>query len=266
MSIRGIKKILYSPIYFFLYTQHVDFMTAFRLWLLFIEKNSEISRNQKLVPIKVKNLPYPIFLRRNSSDINVFNQIIIKQEYDTEFPSKQVDYILDLGANIGLTSIYFANVFPQARIVAIEPEPENYKILVKNTKFYPNIITELTAVWSRKTNLIIHRELRSEWSARVFEVKKSTKDSFPAKDITTIMKDYSLPKIDILKIDIEGTEKEVFSANVIPWLKKTGMIFVELHERYAPGCTMTIMRHFKKNKYITKHENEHAIFINKKQI
>jgi hypothetical protein len=56
--------------------------------------------------------------------------------------------------------------------------------------------------------------------------------------IDKIMKNYSLSKIDILKVDIEGAEKEVFS-DTLSWIEKVDSIIIELHERMKKGCNRT---------------------------
>lgn len=60
----------------------------------------------------------------------------------------------------------------------------------------------------------------------------------PAMTIDKIMKNYSLSKIDILKVDIEGAEKEVFS-DTLSWIEKVDSIIIELHERMKKGCNRT---------------------------
>ena len=72
---------------------------------------------------------------------------------------------------------------------------------------------------------------------------KDSSENFPcdicqtvvAITLDKIIKDYNLEKIDILKIDIEGAEREVFS-NTSSWIEKVDSIIIELHERMKTGC------------------------------
>src|ERR1051326_8504661 len=67
-----------------------------------------------------------LYLRTGTSDLPVFRQIFIDEEYNFQIPF-QPSVIFDLGANVGFASIYFANKFPNARIIAVEPEISNYR-------------------------------------------------------------------------------------------------------------------------------------------
>ena len=53
--------------------------------------------------------------------------------------------------------------------------------------------------------------------------------------INKLMANFKINQIDILKIDIEGSEKEVFSQST-EWLEKVGLIFIEFHDRKKSGC------------------------------
>ena len=68
--------------------------------------------------ISLKNIPYPVFLRRSTSDIKTFNQVFINMEYRFDI-SFSPEFIIDCGANIGLASLYFNQTYPAASIVAL---------------------------------------------------------------------------------------------------------------------------------------------------
>lgn len=76
--------------------------------------------------IKLNELKFPMHLRNNSSDILTFHQIFTFKEYGMNlgFVPK---FIVDAGANIGLSAVFFTNKFPDATIVAVEPEKSNLK-------------------------------------------------------------------------------------------------------------------------------------------
>ena len=59
--------------------------------------------------------------------------------------------------------------------------------------------------------------------------------------LNQLIMDYDIPSIDILKIDIEGSEKEVFSHNT-EWLEKVDLIFIEFHDRKKQGCRETFFK------------------------
>jgi hypothetical protein len=80
----------------------------------------------------------PVRLRVRTTDVFVYRDTI-QGQYGFDLPF-QPRVILDAGANIGLTSVYFAKKYPHARIVAIEPEASNFDVLTRNVRPYPSII------------------------------------------------------------------------------------------------------------------------------
>src|SRR4051812_42045539 len=72
-------------------------------------------------------LKYPLHLRGqyNRGDLQIFAQIFWWKQYNISVPFDP-RFIVDLGANIGLASVYFADRFRDATIIALEPENDNY--------------------------------------------------------------------------------------------------------------------------------------------
>lgn len=173
-----------------------------------------------------------IVLRPNTSDIGVFEQIFINEEYSYTLDAEP-DVIIDAGANIGLASIFFSIMYPKAKIIAIEPESSNFALLQENVKNYPNVVCEKAGLWNKNTSLKISNPDKQKHS---FKVEESTDpEALIAVTIDELMKKYHVPYIDILKIDIEGAEKELFSDHP-DWIRKIGMIVIELHDKHKVGC------------------------------
>jgi FkbM family methyltransferase len=182
-----------------------------------------------------ENIKHPIKLRNCSSDIFVCQQILINRKYDVQ-DNKLPKVIVDAGANIGCASIWFANKYPNAKVIAIEAQAENFKLLKENVFPYKNIIPIYAALWS-KDDISLSIELEYGKGFDGFTVHESN-DNTSVKTITIrkIMRDFNLEHIDILKIDIEGAEKEVFEESK-EWVYKIGTILVELHDRKKSGCS-----------------------------
>jgi FkbM family methyltransferase len=183
---------------------------------------------------------YPFQLRIPSSDISTYKQVFINQEYDF-LVKTQPKVIVDAGANIGLATIYFANKYPGAKIITIEPEQSNFELLKENIALYQNVIPIQAALWDKNEKINLLDPGLGKWG--FMTEKNEPSESLPgnfchavsAMTVEKIMQDYNLEKIDILKIDIEGAEKEVFS-DTSPWIEKVDSIIVELHERMKAGC------------------------------
>jgi len=178
-----------------------------------------------------------------SSDLDVFKMIYNAKEYlpainayKENFAIKE-DYtlnIIDAGSNIGLTSLFFLDHFKKANIVCIEPEEENFKILEYNlSNTNNNTINKINgAIWSSNTNIKIVNDFKDQldWAFRVEETDDL--DGIKAFSINSLIKDYNFEYIDILKIDIEGSEKEIFDPKVsdLSFLKITRCIVMEIHD------------------------------------
>lgn len=180
-------------------------------------------------------------MRPRSADREIFEEIFIREDYAFEV-THLVKVVMDLGANVGYGAIYFARRFPEARIIAVEPSPANFSILVLNTQAYPNIIPVQAAVWSHACTLRFENEQAGHSDYRVGEAPDaSSPSSIRAVTVQELMDQHGVSRIDLLKIDIEGTEKELFAASSdTGWLAKTRLLVIETHDRFLPGCSSTV--------------------------
>lgn len=187
-----------------------------------------------VTPVKIK---YPVWLRSQTSDVPTFDEIFVANHYDYNYGFVP-ETIIDCGANVGLATVFFKNKFPQATVIAIEPEKSNFEMLEKNAKPYNNVYCVNAGVWNKETNLKGSEKYGSEkWT---FSVEESNgfedKSEMPALSVNNLMAKYNLDSIGILKIDIEGSELELFSNNTENWLPKTKCVVIELHDRLRKGC------------------------------
>ena len=190
-------------------------------------------------PLYKKTLPgvrHPIYLRIGTTDISVFRQVFLERQYD--FPLSTVPKnIVDAGANVGLSAIFFAIQYPQATIVAIEPEPSNFSVLTRNVAAYAQIKPVQAALWRNNCQLQICDV--GDGSA-AFQMRETDMDNprgaqVPSVTIDDVMQRLAIDFIDVLKVDIEGAEKEVFESSSC-WIGKVGVIMVELHDHFKAGC------------------------------
>ena len=202
----------------------------------------------------------PVFLRPGTSDQDVYNEIFLAKEYDISLGNPRV--IIDAGAHIGLSSVYFASRYPNATVIAIEPEPSNFAVLLKNAQFYPNIKPIQAGLWSKKTHLKIENSNVETWSFRVIE--NSLGEGIPAVCIEDVMREFGIDLIDVLKIDIEGSEIEVLNHSQ-PWMDKVKTIIIELHDRFQPGCSDSLSKAVKDFDYSESTSGESVVMSNLKK-
>jgi tRNA G46 methylase TrmB len=113
---------------------------------------AKVTNSVILYDFKNEECQHSIHLRIPSSDAPTYRQVFIKREYDVSV-KQDPKVILDAGANIGLASIYFANRFPDAKIIALEPEESNFSLLKKNVLPYKNIIPIHAALWNKNEEI-----------------------------------------------------------------------------------------------------------------
>jgi len=144
--------------------------------------------------------------------------------------------VIDAGANIGISSLYFAHRYPAAKVYAIEPEARNFDLLTLNCKDVRSIIPWRAAVWNRLVPLSLTDPAAESWAFSVVETfgPSGTIQSVTIPDILAHAK---CDEIDLLKLDIEGAELELFSQDWDEWLPKVKTLVIELHDRFVPGCS-----------------------------
>jgi FkbM family methyltransferase len=216
------------------------------------------SKKSRIIRFKHRLYKNPVFLRGNSSDIMVFEQVLLHQEYNVKYTGSPLT-IFDCGANIGLAAVYFKTRFPEAKIICIEPERENYEMLVRNTGQYKDIYCFNNAIWNKSTNLIIEPNPLGNWAFMVKEANEKVNNSIQATTVDHLMNELKINHIDILKIDIEGSEKELFEANYDYWLSKTKMIIIELHDWMNEGASRSFFRALVKYNFTMSHAGENII-------
>lgn len=196
-----------------------------------------------LVKVHVPGLNHTIFLRNKTYDIHIFYQIFVKEDLQFEYKDS-VKTILDCGANIGLATLYYQKKFPQAKIISIEPEKRNYNLLIKNTEGYPNISTLENGVYGSDCGLEVVDIGEGEASYRTMGVNENQKvlQTISCRSINSLIDEFELNKVDILKMDIEGSEKECLFSPKIEWLSKTRYFLVEIHENIYPGLKKEILK------------------------
>jgi FkbM family methyltransferase len=183
--------------------------------------------------LRSKHSRFALWCRANSSDLSVFGQIFIQREYRCLDAVPSAGLIIDCGANTGYSAAYFLTRFSSARVIAIEPDPENYAMLCRNLASYGARATCIRAgVWSHSTTLALDEAqagIGREWARTVRPARAGEKDSIKAVDVGSLLQESGAERISILKVDIEGSEREVFARNTAEWLPRVDHIVVELH-------------------------------------
>lgn len=207
--------------------------------------------------ISLKGIPNPVILSNLYEDVHTLLQVFYGKEYELIL-DKPPSFIIDCGANIGLASVYFANRYPDSKIIAIEPDARNFSFLKKNTAPYPQVVCLQKAIWSKPVLMEIVDPGRGNWGYQT-EVVTSGDKGIEGITIDQLIDEFSIPEIDLLKIDIEGAEKELFMHNYERWITKTKVIAVELHDFFDTSISPVFYNTISKYPFEIHQQGENTI-------
>lgn len=211
------------------------------------------------VPVRIPGYSHPIFFRANTSDVPTFEQVFLGHEYDVPFPNRNPRLIIDAGANAGYATIFFAQKFPKAQVIAVEPDPDNFAALTRNTEHYPNVTRVQAGLWYKKTFLKIKNTHAEKWAIQVSERDNSDESTIAAITIPDLMTGACCESIDILKLDIETAEEQLFESGYESWLDKVDLILIEIHDNLKPGCSTSFYRATSKYRFKQSISGENII-------
>jgi len=233
---------------------------------------------------KINDLFYEVELSSNNkilirnqkhSDYSVFKQIFNEEEYGLILKTfllndnfKGEKTIIDAGANVGYTTSYFSIHLDDVRIFAVEPSEKNAEVFLQNVSFLKNKnnVTLYQNALSDKENQFFETESNfrdgRDWSITTKEVEGGTLKGIT---IDEIIRTNDLKYISLLKIDIEGAERFIFTKeNNLSFLDKTQVIAIEIHDEF--NIRETIHTILKEHQFFLFESGELTIGINKSML
>jgi FkbM family methyltransferase len=206
--------------------------------------------NYSSAPFLLGTTTRQLFFRKQSTDESVIKQVLIDQQYNLArigrsgellaFAKQQEangrrPLIVDAGANMGAASIYFIANMPNALVVAIEPDLENFKLLSKNVEGL-NVEAIRSAISFATGRVRVVDPGRGHWAYRTQPISEGADvgDAVPSITINDIYDSHRSAFFPfIVKIDVEGAEADLFSGNT-EWVARTPIIIIELHDWLLP--------------------------------
>lgn len=194
---------------------------------------------------RIRGVSRPVWMRPGVSDWIVMERIFLDLEYapgsephddalatfyaDTLARGK-IPLIIDCGANIGLSSIWFSERFPRATILAIEPEPNNFAVLARNGESFSNIMPLQAAISDRAGSVSLVNDIGTPWAWQTRPVERGGIACVTIPELVA-----SNPRFVpfIVKIDIEGFETNLLRNNPT-WVGGVPLIVFEMHDWMAP--------------------------------
>jgi FkbM family methyltransferase len=192
---------------------------------------------RKTYQIRVPQFPHPVILRGgNSSDAVVLYEILVMDEYGFIGDLGSPSFIVDAGANVGIMSLYFLTRYPTARLISVEPDPVTFQLCRKNLEPFSHRVRLVHgAVWSQDGSLSLVPS-EQEWATGVRPAGSGESGDVPAFGMRSLMAPAG-GQVDLLKLDIEGSEREVFATGVEEWLPGIRNLVIEVHTAlYGKEC------------------------------
>lgn len=187
-------------------------------------------------PLHIAALGGRVWVRPGTTDLAILDQIAL-HPYMPIDSSATPACIVDLGANIGLSTRFLKQAYPRARVIAVEPDEGNFELLKKNTHGLLDVTCVQAAIWINDGSITLQTEGLGNSS---FRAGSGPGKSVRAMTISTLMRENDVDRIGLLKIDIEGAEKDIFASSEIGWLSAVDRISVEVHDHFRPGATQSI--------------------------
>lgn len=174
---------------------------------------------------------------RSAADHGVMAHFFYPQTRIIDTPANPVRVIVDAGANIGIETIRMRRFHPHASVLAIEADPGNFEVLTKNADEKVEALQR--GVWSSDTGLrVLPGNTNQGFSVR--PVHAGEPADIDAVTMHSILERVG-GEIDMLKMDIEGSEYEVFSSDT-SWAEHVKAFIIECPDNDRPGATQEIFR------------------------
>jgi FkbM family methyltransferase len=178
----------------------------------------------------------------NGADAFVHSEVFENQYYRLPLRSAPAT-ILDLGANIGLSAIYFARLYPRSRIACVEPMPENVRLLIRNLKENAVEADVIAAAIDAKDGVVAIERGAADYGHRIAAAASAGSLEVASVSIPSILRRLGWDRIGLLKIDIEGHESVLLS-QACEWLDDVDALCVEYHHDFAEAELGRLARQF----------------------
>ncbi|NHC13853.1 FkbM family methyltransferase [Motilibacter deserti] len=188
-----------------------------------------------LAQVRVRSLGGDVALRSHSTDISVLGELVVSDGYEPVvrlLPPPST--IVDLGANTGLAARWLLDAYARAgrrpRVLAVEPEPGNLEVLRRNVGALPEVAIAPVAVAADAREV----RLRTTSGEHGFTMLGDGPGGVPvpARPLVDLLDEHGFAEVGLLKVDIEGGEREVF-ADCAAWIGRVRSMVVECHAGYT---------------------------------
>ncbi|NHC46167.1 FkbM family methyltransferase [Motilibacter aurantiacus] len=185
--------------------------------------------------VQVRSLGGRVALRSHSTDVSVLGELVVSDGYEPVvrlLPPPST--IVDLGANTGLAARWLLGAYARAggrpRLLAVEPEPGNLEVLRRNVAGLPEVAVAPVAVAADAREVTLRTTSGEHGFTMLGDGPGGVR--VPARPLADLLEEHGFAEVGLLKVDIEGGEREVF-ADCSPWIGRVRSMVVECHAGYT---------------------------------
>ncbi len=210
---------------------HVTLPSIWRLRARELRQTAGLLRGDShFIPIQcTAPISTRLTIRDNIADCSTLKEIVVSGVYEGLIRHLgECRNIIDLGANIGVATLYFAEKFPEARILSVEPESSNFAMLSRNVG---KLVSQGRCVplWAAVWNEDSHLDLLNPGGGHcTFIFGEKSGGEVLGLSMASILERSGFETVDLLKIDIEGAEVELFGGH-LDWLPRVRALAIEFH-------------------------------------
>ena len=212
-----------------------------------VNPNLTIFKFNKTIVFDKKEKNFFVYNIRNEYDYITVVEIYFYQSYEIKSLkffeknfndlSKKELLIIDCGSNIGCSTNFFLKNYKNSKVISVEPDKENFKMLVKNIKSEKRVELINSAISNEVISFEVKDDLENSQDFRGKNIVETLQNDFPKclriNDIISEKKNTKYYPF-IIKIDIEGHESNLFKSNT-EWVDQFKIIIIELHDWMLPG-------------------------------
>jgi FkbM family methyltransferase len=193
-----------------------------------------------------------VFYRSGTADPFVLYQVLLRSGKKAEYyvpPALKPKIILDIGSNIGASILYFYRQFPDAQIFGFEPHPDSFRVLQKNVEHLRSVTVFNYGLGATHQRIAVHAD---QVNFGAFSTDGRFKDrGYPASTVECevrrlddVLREIGLAHVDLIKIDCEGAEADVFSTLPDAILNHCQWIVGEFHDHTGFEVLARLAPHF----------------------
>jgi len=195
------------------------------------------------VSVRFRGQQVPFWVCGRTIDIELARQILCENsEYTVPIPIRP-KVILDIGANIGLTTLYFALTYPDSRVYCFEPLPENLELLRRNVAILgeravvvPEGLSDreavLTYTYSDDPRNFGGGFTNSDSGRRTVQLHVTT--------LSKVCRGLGVSSVDLIKLDAEGSEYAILKGAPLGLVEEAAVVIGELHGVEDWECLKTL--------------------------